>query len=107
MPELQNATAPQTGRLLRVLLLWLRELSAGSGTARMPQLIGLVGIIAGMLMATGGCTWQQAYSAGQIYQRNACYKLVDQTERDRCLANANISYDEYRRGVEGAKKYNN
>jgi hypothetical protein len=56
-----------------------------------------------VLVTAAGCTWQQAYSSAQAWQRNACYKRVDQTERDRCLSNTNVSYDEYRSQREGAK----
>jgi len=67
----------------------------------MLRLTGLIGIAAAML-SVRGCTWQQAYSAGQAWQRNACYRLVEQTERERCLGNANVTYEDYRRQVEGA-----
>ena len=46
---------------------------------------------------------QQAYSAGQAFQHNACNRLVEQTERDRCLGNTNMTYDDYRRQVEAKK----
>jgi hypothetical protein len=48
-------------------------------------------------IAGSGCSWQQAYSSAQGWQRNTCYRLVDQTERDRCLGNAGMPYDDYRR----------
>jgi len=68
----------------------------------MLRLIGLIGAAAAIL---SGCTWQQVgYFAGQQWQRGACYRLVEQTERERCLSNANMSYEEYRRQTEGAKK---
>ena len=70
----------------------------------MLRLTGLFGIGAATLLAITGCTWQQAYSAGQTWQRNACNKLVEQVERERCLGNATMSYDDYRRRAEGTKK---
>jgi len=55
-------------------------------------------------LSAAGCSWQQAYSASQSWQRNACNRLVEQTERERCLSNTNMTYDDYRRKTEGAKK---
>ena len=69
----------------------------------MLRVIGLIGVAALMLSVTG-CTWQQAYSASQTFQRNACNRLVEQTERERCLSNTNMTYDNYRRQTEAAKK---
>ncbi len=70
----------------------------------MLRLTGLIGAAAAILSVASGCTWQQAYSAGQTWQRNACNRLVEQTERERCLSNANMTYEEYRRQTEGTKK---
>jgi hypothetical protein len=62
-------------------------------------LIGVCGAAAAILSVASACTWQQAYSGGQTWQRNACNRLVEQTERDRCLRNADLPYKEYRRQV--------
>ncbi len=70
----------------------------------MLRLIRVIGIAAAILSVEAGCTWQQAYSAGQAWQRNACNRLVEQTERERCLSNTNMPYDDYRRRSEGAKE---
>jgi hypothetical protein len=67
----------------------------------MLRLTRLIGIAAAMLSVTG-CTWQQAYSASQNWQRNACNKLLEQTERERCLSNTYMTYDEYRRNTRPA-----
>ncbi len=64
----------------------------------------MVGACVAILAAASGCTWQQAYSSAQGWQRNACNRFFDQTERDRCLGNAEMSYDEYRRRSEAAKQ---
>jgi len=56
------------------------------------------------LSVAPGCTWQQAYSPGQRWQRNQCNGLVEQTERDRCLRNSTMSYEDYRRQTEGTNK---
>jgi hypothetical protein len=70
----------------------------------MLRLICLIGAAVAILSVALGCTWQQAYSAGQEWQRNACNKLVEQTERERCLSNSNMTYDDYRRQSEATKK---
>lgn len=54
--------------------------------------------------ATTGCAWQQGYLATQGWQRNQCYGLVDQTERDRCLGSTAMGYDDYRRQTEVTDK---
>ncbi len=69
----------------------------------MLRMIGLIGAAAVILSVASGCTWHQAYSAGQTWQRNACNKLVEQTERERCLSNSNMPYEDYRRQTEGTK----
>ena len=58
-----------------------------------------------ILSVASGCTWQLPYLAGQQWQRNACNALVEQTERDRCLSNANMSYEDYRRQTATAKAH--
>ena len=63
---------------------------------------GPMGVV-GVILLTAGCTWQQAYSASQAWQRNACNRLVEQTERERCLGNASMSYEDYRRRGEAKK----
>jgi hypothetical protein len=63
---------------------------------------GRAGVV-GVALLAAGCTWQQAYSASQAWQRNACNRLVEQTERERCLGNASMTYEDYRRRVEAKK----
>jgi hypothetical protein len=70
----------------------------------MLRLNTLIGIAGAILFLASGCTWQQAYASAQGWQRNACYRVPDQTERDRCLSNTNMPYDEYRSRSEGTKK---
>jgi hypothetical protein len=70
----------------------------------MLRLTCLIGAAAAIMSVASGCTWQQAYSAGQGWQRNACNRLVEQVERERCLSNSNMSYENYRRQTDGAKK---
>jgi hypothetical protein len=49
------------------------------------------------------CSSQQLYGTGQEMQRNECRKIVDMQEQRRCMANANVSHDEYKRQSEAAK----
>ena len=70
----------------------------------MLRLSVMIGTIAAILPVASGCTWQQAYSAGQQWQRNACNRLVEQIERERCLINASMPYEDYRRQSEGTRK---
>ena len=42
--------------------------------------------------------------SAQGWQCNACYRVSDQSERERCLSNANMSYEDYRRKSEGPKR---
>jgi transposase len=68
----------------------------------MLRLTTLIAIAATVSLASG-CTWQQAYASAQGWQRNACYRVPDQIERERCLGNANMSYADYRRRNEGPR----
>ena len=61
-------------------------------------------VLIASMFATTGCTWQQAYSSAQEWQRNQCYRLPDQAERERCLANTAMSFDDYKRQTERTKK---
>ena len=58
-----------------------------------------------LLFAAGlvACTSQQMYGAGQGWQRLECNKIADTAERNRCMASAATSYDEYRRQSEAAR----
>ncbi|MBI4999060.1 MAG: hypothetical protein HZC22_19595 [Rhodocyclales bacterium] len=47
--------------------------------------------------ALPGCSSQQMYESGKGYQRSQCERLPDMGERQRCLAKANMSYEEYRK----------
>lgn len=67
----------------------------------MLRLTYLIGAAAAFLSIASGCSWQQAYSAGQEWQRNACNRLAEHTERERCLSNADMDYDDYRRRAVG------
>lgn len=54
-------------------------------------------VVAATLTVATGCATQPLYSTGQSWQRNQCTQLVDQQERERCLANAGASYEAYKK----------
>ena len=53
-----------------------------------------------LALVLAGCSGEQAYNAGQNWQRNQCTRLPDKAEYDRCMASANASYDSYKRETE-------
>ena len=59
-----------------------------------------------VLMLLSACTGQQNYRTGQDWQRSECSKISNTQERSRCMAVADMSYEEYTRQHEtsqGAK----
>jgi hypothetical protein len=64
----------------------------------------LVLITVAISVAGSGCTAQQAYYAGQTWQRNECSKIADSTERERCMGSTNTSYETYKRQTEDSRK---
>lgn len=50
-----------------------------------------------LALLLAGCSAEQAYNAGQAWQRNQCAGIPDKAEYDRCTANAGGSYDAYQR----------
>lgn len=66
-----------------------------------------IAVVSLVLLAASGvpaCSSQQAYAAGQAWQRSECSKISDSQDRSRCLAAASTSYEDYRRQVEAGKK---
>jgi hypothetical protein len=51
-----------------------------------------------------GCTAEQAFNAGQGWQRNQCSHLPDKAEFDRCMSNTSVTYDAYKRQTEAGQK---
>jgi len=51
-----------------------------------------------------GCTAEQIYSSGQAWQRNQCVKILDQAEYERCMRDADMAYDEYKRRKEAEEQ---
>lgn len=50
------------------------------------------------------CSARQAYGSAQAWQRNQCMKLPDKAVFDRCMSDANTSYDSYRQQTEEIRK---
>ena len=50
--------------------------------------------------ALTACTSQQSYGTAQAWQRNQCEKLPGMDERNRCMAQASMPYDAYKRETE-------
>lgn len=50
-----------------------------------------------LLAGLTGCTAQQLYSSAQSWQRNECFKLIDADQRDQCVAQTWMPYDQYER----------
>jgi hypothetical protein len=65
--------------------------------------ISLIGALFALQALTTACTSPVAYGAGQQMQRNECNKLVDMQDRQRCMARANTSYEDYKRQADAAK----
>jgi hypothetical protein len=51
-------------------------------------------------LAVSACTSQQSYGTAQAWQRNQCEKLPGMEERNRCMAQASVPYDDYKRETE-------
>jgi len=57
---------------------------------------------AAVMMATGGCA-KMIYDSAQTSQRLQCQKIEEVSARNKCLADASMSYGEYQRQSEAAK----
>jgi hypothetical protein len=55
------------------------------------------GLLILVVAALSACSGEQAYRGGQAWQQNQCTRFPDKAEYDRCMANANMSYDTYKR----------
>lgn len=63
-----------------------------------------VGFLLLIIGLCSGCTSQQLYATGQSYQRNQCLYRPDQGDREKCLSNANSSYEDYKREASTERK---
>lgn len=56
-------------------------------------------------VACQGCTYRAWYEGFKETERQECYKIVNQMERQQCLDRADsITYDEYKKAREDLKK---
>ena len=74
-----------------------------SVTSLLPRVVALV-IAVSLALAAAGCTSEQGYNAAQGWQTNQCNRTPDNAERERCLARAGTSYDNYRRETDAVRK---
>jgi hypothetical protein len=57
-----------------------------------------------ILSALSACTTEQGYNSAQGWQRNQCSRLLDRAELDRCMAQASVPYDTYKKDTESAAR---
>jgi len=57
-----------------------------------------------VVVLLNGCSSEQLYATGRNAQRLECLKLPDPQQQDRCLKDAGLSYDKYKRETEAATK---
>jgi len=60
-----------------------------------------VALIALLLAA---CSSEQIYATGRNAQRAECVKQADGVSRDRCLKDADMSHDAYKKEADAARK---
>ncbi len=61
----------------------------------------LVAVLATVLL--GACSTDRLYGTVRSYQMLTCYRLPDLQQRDHCLHDAVISYDQYQREAQQLK----
>ena len=47
----------------------------------------------------GACSSQQIYDSAQSWRRNECNRIADADQKERCIREANRSYDAYQKGM--------
>lgn len=57
-----------------------------------------------MALLLCGCSSQQLYATGRNAQRAECMKLADLAARDRCLKDADMSHDAYKKQADAARQ---
>lgn len=65
-----------------------------------PSTAALLAVIA---IATASCASKDLYATGQNWQRQECIKIPDLAQRDRCMASAARSYEDYQRETAAAR----
>ena len=68
--------------------------------------ISLKRVLPGVLVVASlaACSTEQAYNAGQDWQRQGCQTINDAQERSRCLASTNQRYEDYKKEADAIKK---
>lgn len=54
-------------------------------------------LLAALAVLAAGCTSQQLYDNAQAWRENECMKILDTPRRERCLKEARMSSDEYKK----------
>jgi hypothetical protein len=99
-PAAPCSSLPKPGRSQATRGLFpTKETSGSRGPAFAPYSIPVLLL---SIACLSGCSSQQLYGVGQGWQRNECNRIIDLQERNRCMASANASYEEYRRQSEAA-----
>lgn len=57
-----------------------------------------------MALLLCGCSSQQLYASGRNAQRAECMKLADMSARDRCLKDADMSHDTYKKEADAVRQ---
>jgi hypothetical protein len=63
----------------------------------MEKRVVLITLVAAV--SASACTSEQLYATGQGWQRYPCSRIPDKTEYDRCMRDADITYDSYKREI--------
>lgn len=90
----QTAVTDNTLAVTLVVSLICRSLQSRNFTRIKPIVVGALSIV--LLF---GCGNRQVYEGLQARQRFECHR-VPQSEREECLHNASVSYDEYQQARE-------
>ena len=61
-------------------------------------------LIALAVVALQGCTAERGYLSAQGWQRQQCARIPDKAEYDRCMREADMPYDSYKRQTEPAQR---
>lgn len=61
-------------------------------------------LLATVVVGAQGCTSQQLYGSGQLWQKQECNKIIESQQRARCMQSAARSYDDYQREAAAAAR---
>lgn len=66
----------------------------------MRAFITVIALIASTLVAA--CSSDQVYNSGQAWRRSTCDQMADREQRDRCIKEADRSYDSFKKEADKA-----